>query len=161
MALPLKLGIEFTQAEFDAMLAAAQEINNIIKAKIDFNLTTQERESLSKVGPERSPYMQLSVLTYGVDFPALNGPGYTQADAEKDVKVYGQITEILEVLKQSQERAEELVMAAGHFGWQFTLNQYAQAERYKSQNVEGAQVVYDGLKGAFEGQGPQGGNPQP
>ncbi|MCF8464755.1 MAG: hypothetical protein K9G41_07935 [Flavobacteriales bacterium] len=54
-------------------------------------------------------------------------------------------------------------MAAGHFAFEFMGDQYYNAKRYLGKNVPGAQIVYDGLKGCFEGQGSnnptQGNNP--
>ena len=42
---------------------------------------------------------------------------------------------------------------AGHFSYKFMTNQYYNAKRYLGDNVAGAQIVCDGLKGCFEGQG--------
>ena len=53
------------------------------------------------------------------------------------------------------KKLTEMQMMAGHFAFQFMNDQYHNAKRYLGDDVDGAQVVYDGLKGCFEGQGPQ------
>lgn len=160
MAVPLKLGIAFTPVQLADMLTVAKVVNDTIKAVIDFNLSTKERESLSKLGNERAPYAFKSITEYSTNFPHLNGLAYTAPDAEADLQTYGQTEEILTLLAQSVERATELQMVAGHFCFEFMRDQYANAERYKDNgSVEGAQIVYDGLKDCFAGQGPQ--NPTP
>ena len=161
MPVPTTLDVTITVAEFDAMIDAAKLINNTIKAKIDFNLSNDERQSLSKVGPEREFYVGKSVNDYGVAYPHLNGLSVPHALAVKDADVNSQMNELLTWLKQATERVEELEMLSGHFAFTFMSEQYANAKAYKDKNVEGAQVVYDGLKGCFEGQGPQGGNQEP
>lgn len=155
MPIPLQLGIDFTTAEVDAMKAGAQVIIDTIVSKINLNLSNEERQSLSTVSNERIPYVLKSISEYAVDYPALNGIGYPLTDAAKDMETFGQMFEVLTKLTEATERAEELQMVAGHFSYEFMRDQYANAERYRSKNVAGAQVVYDGLKGAFEGQGPK------
>ena len=71
MAIPTKLGVEFTPAEVDAMKAAAQVIIDTIVAKADINLSNEERKSLSKVSNERMPFVLKSIGEYAVDYPAL------------------------------------------------------------------------------------------
>ena len=160
MPVPLKLGISFTQQQIDDMNAAAKLINDTIKSVIDFNLTIKERESLSKMSAERGPYVLKSIGEYAEAFPHLNGLSYSAIDAAADLQTYAQLEALLTQLTQSTERATEVQMVAGHFCFEFMRDQYANAERYKDHgSVEGAQVVCDGLKGCFEGQGPQ--NPTP
>ena len=155
MAIPLQLGVQFTSAEVDAMQAAAQSITNTIMSKISFNMSNDERESLSTVGDERLPYVLKSVSEYGVTYPNLNGQAYPHLLAALDQETYAQMFQVLTVLKEAIEKAEELQMVAGHFCYKFMRDQYDNAEKYRTENVAGAQVVYDGLKGCFEGQGPQ------
>lgn len=135
------------------MKAGAQVIIDTIVSKIDLNLSKEEREELSKVGDKRLPYVQKSVKEYAVDYPTLNGIGYTLANADKDLDTYGRMFEVLTKLTEATERAQELQMVAGHYSYKFMRDQYDNAERYKDDNVAGAQVVYDGLKDCFEGQG--------
>ncbi len=155
MPVPTKLAVEFTPAEFAAMVDAAKLINDTIKAKIDLNLSNQERRDLSKVGPERQHFVELSVTDYGTAFPHLNGLSVPHADALLDANTNAEMNDLLIWVKQATERVEELEMVSGHFAFQFMREQYENAKNYKDKNVEGAQVVYDGLKGCFEGQGPQ------
>ena len=155
MPIPTKLGVDFTAAEVDAMKAAAQVIIDTIVAKADINLSNDERKNLSTVGDERVPYVLKSIGEYAVDYPTLNGIGYPLADAAKDMDAYAQMFEVITKVTEATERVVELQMVAGHFAYEFMRDQYANAERYRDRNVAGAQVVYDGLKGAFEGQGPQ------
>lgn len=156
MAVPTQLGVSFTPAEISAMEAAAQLINNTIKSKIDFNLSEAERRSLSKVSSEREPFVALSVGTYGVQYPQLNGLSVPFANAQLDATVFGQMKDLESLILQANERVIELKMLAGHYAFQFMRDQYLNAQRYKdSGSVEGSQVVYDGLKDCFEGQGTQ------
>ncbi len=153
MPVPTKLGVDFTDAEVDAMKAAAQVIIDTIVSKVDLNLSNEERKSLSTVSNERTPFVLKSISEYAVDYPTLNGIGYPLADASKDMDTFGQMFEVLTKITEATERAEELQMVAGHFAYEFMRDQYANAERYRDKNVAGAQVVYDGLKDCFEGQG--------
>lgn len=161
MPIPLKVAVAFTPIEMDAMRDAAKLINNTIKSKIEFNMSTEEREDLNKMKDVRLPYALRGITEFGVNYPHLNGPAYTQADAKLDLDVFGEMMGLESLIEQAMERVVELRMAAGHFAWEFTGDQYANAQRNKDKNVEGAQVVYDAQKGAFEGQGPQGGNVEP
>jgi len=154
MPIPLQLGVQFTPAEIAAMKAAAQTITNTIISKMDFNMSNEERGSLSKVGDERAPYVLKSIADYGVTYPNLNGQAYTHLMAAMDLGSYGQMFEVLTVLKEAIERTEEMQMVAGHFCYEFMRDQYDNAKKYRDK-VHGAQIVYDGLKGCFEGQGPQ------
>jgi hypothetical protein len=159
MPIPLQLGVTFTPAEKASMMSAAQTITNIIISKANFNMSNEERESLSKVGDERLPYVLKSVSNYAITYPNLNGQAYPVALAISDIQTYGDLFEVLTAVKEATERCEELQMVAGHFCFQFMNDQYDNAKKYRDKNVTGAQVVYDGLKGCFEGQGPQ--NPTP
>ncbi len=72
------------------------------------------------------------------------------------METYRQMFELLTAMAEAKEVATEMQMVAGHFCYKFMNDQYYNAKRYRGDNVGGAQVVYDGLKGCFEGQGPQG-----
>lgn len=162
MAVPLNLGISFTPTQLSDMETAAKVVNDTIKAVIDFNLNNDERETLSKMSAERGPYVLKSIGEFSNMFPQLNGLAYSATDAAADLSTYAQLEGILTLLNQSIERATELQMVAGHFCYEFMRDQYANAERYKDHgSVEGAQLVYEGLKDCFAGQGPQGGNSEP
>ncbi len=153
MALPLQLGNPFTPAEEATIDAAMQSIITILQSKANFNLSNPERRSLSTVGPDREPYVQRSIETYANQFPQLNGLVYPHALATNDLNTYSYSGKMLTRIAQMEELTEELRMVAGHFAFLFMRDQYQNAERYRSHNVAGAQVVYDGLKGCFEGQG--------
>jgi hypothetical protein len=153
MALPNKMGISFTPAEFTAIKAAAQSVISLIEAKIILNISNEDRQSLSKVGPEREPFVNDSISDFGVNIPAFNPVGWPLADATNDATFYGQMKELRTILSQATERAEEAQMVAGHFAFQFMLGQYAVAKDNVGGNVPGAQTIVDGLKGAFEGMG--------
>lgn len=159
MPIPLQLGVSFTAAEIGALKTAAQTITSTIIAKINFNMSNEERESLSKVGDERVPYVFKSINDYAVNYPNLNGQAYPAAMAVMDIQTFAQLIEVLTLIEEATERCTELQMVAGHFCFQFMNDQYDNAKKYRDKNVAGAQVVYDGLKGCFEGQGPQ--NPTP
>ena len=153
MPVPVKLGVSFTQAEIDAMKAGIQVVVDTINAKIYLNLNTDERESLAKVGNERFPFVARSIGQYADDYPAFNPIAYKEADAKLDLKTYVDIDGVMSKLKEATEVSTELQMVAGHFAFEFMSEQYAAAKRNKKLNVQGAQVIYDGLKECFEGQG--------
>jgi hypothetical protein len=94
MPIPPQFGIPFTPAEQATIQAAFLAVSTILRSKVNFNMTEDERKELSKLGMERTPYV-------------------------------------------------------------FMRDQYVSAKRYRGNNVAGAQVVYDGLKGCFESQGRQ------
>ncbi len=158
MPIPLQLGVQFTPAEIATMKAAAQSITSLVKSKMDFNMSNEERKSLSTVGDERAPFVLKSIADYGVTYPNLNGQAYTHLMASMDLGTYAQLFEVLTVVKEAAERTEEMQMVAGHFCYEFMRDQYDNAAKYRDKNVAGAQIVYDGLKGCFEGQGPQNSN---
>jgi len=157
MAIPTEMGVSFTQAEVDSMKASLQSVIDLIRAKKAVNLTNDERQSLSSISDERAPYVLKSISEYGVSYPKLNSMAYDLSKATADLDTFGSLFEVLTTLSEAVEVTEEMQMAAGHFAYKFMRDQYMNAERYRGDNVEGAQVVYDGLKGAFEGQGPQAG----
>lgn len=161
MPIPTQLGVDFTDAEIDAMKAGAQAIIDTINGKASFNMSNEERQDLSKVGDDRAPYVLKSVGEYGVDYPHLNGLAYPLANATLDMKTYGGMFEVITKLLEAMEKAEEMQMVAGHFAYLFMRQQYDNAQDNKDLNVTGAQVVYDGLKGAFEDQGGTVDNPTP
>jgi hypothetical protein len=158
MAIPTELGVSFTPAEVDSMKAAAKTITDLIRSKKAINLTNDERKNLSTVSDDRAPYVLKSLSEYAVSFPKLNGLAYSHKMAAEDMKTYGELFEVLTSLSEATEVATEMQMVAGHFSYKFMTDQYYNAKRYLGDNVEGAQVVYDGLKGCFEGQGPQVGD---
>jgi hypothetical protein len=155
MAIPLQLGIPFTSAEILTMKTAIQSVTALIKSKSTFNMSTEEREELSKVGNERLPFALKSVKEYGVDYPNLNGQAYPFALADVDMDNYGQLIQVLTALAEANEVTTEFQMVAGHFCFEFMTDQYDNASKYRDKNVAGAQVVYDGLKDCFAGQGQQ------
>lgn len=155
MPVPVKLGISFTQPEVDAMKAGIQVVIDTISAKITLNLSTAEREDLSKLGNERLPYVLRSLKEFGVMYPQFNPLAYAFTDADNDFGTYGKMDEILVKLTEANELSTELQMVAGHFCYLFMRKQYDIAESNKNENVPGAQVIYDGLKDCFAGQGEQ------
>lgn len=153
MPVPTKLGISFTDAEIDAMKAGIQVVIDTITSKIVLNLSVKEREKLSKVGDERQPYVEKSIHIYGGDYPQFTPMAYNLTDAGADLTTYGQLEGVLSKITESTELATELQMVAGHFAFLFMRKQYGLALDNIDENVPGAQVIVDGLKGAFEGQG--------
>lgn len=155
MAIPTELGVSFTDQEIDDMKAAAQTITDLIRSKKAINLTNEERKNLSKVSNERAPFVLKSIGEYAMDYPSLNGLSYPLSSAGEDLKTYGGMFQVMTALAEATEVTTEMQMVAGHFCFEFMNDQYYNAKRYLGDNVEGAQIVYDGLKGCFEGQGPQ------
>lgn len=153
MPLPLKLGVTFSDAEVADMKAGMQVVINTIHSKIIANLSVKERSDLSKLGPERIPYAEKSIGIYGIDYPQFNPLAYLFADAQKDAETYAQMQQVISKLKECGEVATELQMLAGHFVYLFMRKQYENGQSNVDENVPGAQVIVDGLKGAFEGQG--------
>lgn len=161
MPVPTKLGISFTDAEIGTMKAGIQVVIDTIKTKITLNLSVAERETLSKLGAERMPYVEKSIGIFATDYPQFNPLAYTYADVQNDGNTYGQMDQILSKLEEADELSTELQMVAGHFALLFMRKQYDVAKSNVDENVPGAQVIVDGLKGAFEGQGNFGDEPNP
>jgi hypothetical protein len=155
MATPAQYGIPFTPAEEAVIQAAYQSVLTILQSKVNFNMTDEERQGLSKVGMERAPYVLKSINDYAQQFVNLNGQAYPLALASVDLANYGLTSTMLTTLGLLTEITTEIQMVSGHFAFEFMRDQYENAKRYRGNNVAGAQVVYDGLKGCFEGQGPQ------
>lgn len=159
MATPNKLGISFTPAEITTIKTGIDAAMTVITSKGIFNLSPSERQALSKVGPEREPYVNKSVTDYGINIPAFNPIAWPIADAVNDANTYGQMGEVLTAVSQLKEMAEELQMLAGHFAFQFMLGQYNLAQDNLDTNVAGAQTIVDGEKGAFERNPAEAGGP--
>ncbi len=155
MATPAQYGIPITPAEETAILAAIQTIRAILLTKVNFNMTNEEKQAFSTMQENRLPYVLKSISDYAVQYPHLNGLAVPVASANIDLSTYGTTGVITTGLKQLSELTQEIQIVAGHFAYKFMLQQYNNAEENLGENVEGAQVVYDGLKGCFEGQGPQ------
>ena len=153
MPVPLKLGVSFTQAEIDAMKAGVQVVIDTIQSKIILNLSNQERKDLSKLSNERLPFVGRSIREYALDYPQFNPLAYAYGDVKQDFPTYSGMEAVLSKLTEATEVSTELQMVAGHFCFLFMRKQYELAETNKDQNVPGAQVIYDGLKDCFEGQG--------
>src|SRR5690349_10171193 len=113
MGVPNKLGISFTPAELTAIKAGAQAVIDGISNKIVLNINDEERQSLSKVGDGREPFVLKSISDYGVNIPAFNPVGWPLADATNDGSVFANMNEVLTLLKEAVEVAEELKMVAG------------------------------------------------
>jgi hypothetical protein len=96
-----------------------------------------------------------SISNYGVAFPNLNGLAYKHPLAVNDLSTFANLFEVQTAMIEATEVVEEMRMVAGHFCFKFMKDQYHNAKRYLGDNVDGAQIVYDGLKGCFEGQGAQ------
>lgn len=157
MAIPTELGVSFTQTEIDDMKAAANAIIAIVRSKKILNMTNDEKSfKLSTVGDERLPFVLKSIGDYAVAYPHLNGLGYPYAMAADDRATLGQLFEVQTTMAEANEVVDEMRLLAGHFCYKFMRAQYKNAQSYLGDNVEGAQVVYDGLKDCFEGQGSQG-----
>lgn len=156
MAIPTELGVNFSRAEIDSMEAAINTVIRIIRSKQALNLTNAEKNSLHIISNNRFPYVQKAVEDYGVAYPKLNGLAHPHGKAAANWQTYNKLFEVLTSMTAATELATEMQMVAGHFCFKFMKDQYANAKRYRNDNVKGAQVVYDGLKGCFEGQGPQG-----
>ena len=153
MPVPLKLGVSFTQVEINAMKAAAQVIIDTVQSKMIINLSTKDREELSKVADKRELYIHRSIQEYAVMYPQFNPLAYPVADATNDLHTFSNLGDVLIKIAEATEITEEMKMVAGHFDFVFMTKQYEMAQTNLDQNVPGAQIVYDGLKGAFEGQG--------
>lgn len=154
MAIPTELGVVFTSTEIDDMKAAAQLIAATVRSKKILNLSNDEKSGgLSTVSDERLPYVHRSIDDYAVSFPNLNGQGYPLALAANDMATFGDLLELQTAMAEANEVVDEMRLVAGHFAFEFMGDQYYNAKRYLGKNVPGAQIVYDGLKGCFEGQG--------
>lgn len=156
MAIPTELGVNFTPAEIDSLKAAAKTITDLVRSKKTINLSNDERQNkLSTISDERLPYVHRSISNYAVAYPNLNGLAYPLASAAEDFNTFDGLGQVLTAIEEAREVTTEMRMVAGHFCFKFMNDQYYNAKRYLGDNVDGAQLVYDGLKECFEGQGPQ------
>ena len=164
MAIPTELGVSFTPTEVASMKAAAKIITDLIRSKKSLNLSNDEKKGeLSTVSDERAPFVIKSIADYGLAYPNLNGLAYKHDLALKDLSTFRDLFELQTAMAEANEVVDEMRLVAGHFCFKFMNDQYYNAKRYLGDDVPGAQIVYDGLKGCFEGQGSnnptQGNNP--
>jgi hypothetical protein len=153
MAIPMQFGIPFTPAEVATIQTSLQSIITIFESKMNFNMSNEERKLISSVGNKREPYIMRSINNYAVQFPNLSGQAYPHSLAAIDLNNYELTNMLASPLARIEELRTEMHMVSGHFAYEFMRDQYDNAKRYRSNNVAGAQVVYDGLKDCFEGQG--------
>jgi hypothetical protein len=149
MALPNKLGISFTTAEMNAMMAGIKAVTDGIRIKMVLNIDKDTRRKLSKVNDGREPYVLKSVKDFAVNFPVFNPIAYPLSDAEKNLDTRNKMTELRYALENALEIVKEMEMVAGHEAFAFMRQQYKAAQHNLSTNITGAQTVVDGLKGAF------------
>ena len=149
----MQFGIPFTPAEVATIQTSLQSVITILESKMNFNMSNEERKLISSVGNKREPYIMRSINTYAVQFPNLNGQAYPHSLAAIDLNNYELTNRLASPLARIEELRTEMHMVSGHFAYEFMRDQYDNAKRYRSNNVAGAQVVYDGLKDCFEGQG--------
>ena len=119
-----------------------------------FNLTKEERKTLSNISDQRYPYVQRAIKNHGpVNANLVSGFAGTQAEASNDLTFYDQMESLIGQLKQILEIYQDTQQVAGSEAYAWTRAIYNTAKEAAANQVPGADAVVDDLGTMFEGQG--------
>lgn len=148
--------LENTPPAFDGAATAAMttDLEAIVDTLTAFNinLTKEERQSATSVGPQRTAFM-VDYFTNKDDYATLKPPFMNEADAQAHWDVAGNLMNIQTKAAKILELVDDLKLNSEHFAYQYALEGYATVQRGKEKNVPGADTFFDLLSPYFEGQG--------
>ncbi|MBI1289397.1 MAG: hypothetical protein GC178_17660 [Flavobacteriales bacterium] len=137
-----------------AATALATDMQTVIDALAAYNvnLTKDERQSATSVGPQRLAFI-LDYFNNKDNYPTLKPPFMNEAEANGHWDVAGNLHNLLVRARQIVELVDDLKLNSEHFAYQYALEGYATVKRGKEKNVPGADTFFDLLSPNFEGQG--------
>jgi len=155
MAMPDKMGVELTPAQYTTIIDALNLALTTLNGVKIVQLTAEERKGAQSASEIRFPYIQNAIENLAPQYPALQ-PGYLPyADAEKDMNLALDMREINLIVAEVNDRFTDLAMASEHHAYKYMRKFYNIAKEAQSENTPGADTVVNALKPLFEGQGEQ------
>lgn len=162
MPMPDKMGFEISEPDKTTILTALNTALSTLNAIKIVQLTPEERKGAQSASETRLPYIQNAINNLAPQFPALQPPFLSHAEAERDVATTVTLREIDTTIKEIVDRFTDFSLASEHFAYQYMRKFYAIAQEAQAVNTPGADTVVGALSPLFEGQGEAGGeNPTP
>ena len=135
--------------------AAATALTTDLQAIIDvlvafnINLTKNERQSATSVGPQRMAFM-IDYFGNKNDYDSLKPPFMKESEADDHWAVANRLMNIGTKASKVLELVEDLKLNSEHFAYQYGLEGYATVQRGKEKNVPGADTFHDLLSPYFD-----------
>jgi hypothetical protein len=153
------LSVAFPPATQTAIITALNQALTDLNNVVVVTLTTDERQNIPNVEAARIFYVDKAVNNFSNDFPNLVSRAITTASAQNAFDTYQFLGNVMNLLKELQDRATDAQHNMGNTTYNYTLDMYHAAKRYVGE-LPGADVVVQELQPLFENQGPQN-NPAP
>jgi len=145
--------LETTPPALDLAAAAAiaTELQTAIDALVAFNinLTKEERQAATSVGPQRTAFM-IDYFGNKDDYATLKPPFMNETDAQEHWDIAGRLLNIKTKAAKVLELVDDIKLNSEHFAYQYALEGYATVQRGKEQNVPGADTFNDLLSPYFD-----------
>ena len=151
MALPI-LNIIFTPAQLAAIDAALDALE--LNAPFRVNVPATEKNEEQAMNVKRYPYVQNTINNHAPANANMQPPFIPLADARNDLTLFDQFTPRINRLNSIQESYVDTQWVAGTEAYNYFRKFYAIVEQAKTDNVPGADAIYQDLKRLFEEQGP-------
>ncbi len=125
-----------------------------IRTKLPFllDLTNQQKQELPKMDDGRAPFV-LKAMNYANTVPAIVPPLVSAAEMQKDLLLFGQLTQIKMQLDRLAEEVTDTATAAGVDAYTASLVIYEMAKMAQRLGLPGVDAIVNDLKTLFENQG--------
>jgi hypothetical protein len=142
--------LNLTAAQITALNTALDTIVTTLTAAGAANLTKEEIASLQAIGDTRQPFVDRTMQQHVVNYPTLLPNFVPLTEAQKHYTNANALKAMLLKISKINEMADECRMVADHYAFEYMRDVYQNAQRGKSRNVLGSDVVYEDLKPLFE-----------
>jgi hypothetical protein len=144
-----RISATLTPEEMKKVKGAFQTLFDILPL---VGLTTRERETLPKISELNKIFVEDSLMAMRNNKGFL--PGYLEPlEVEKDITLFGQLDEVLQLSNQLVERVSDTQMLAGSEAFVTALTCYRLFEAAANAGLPGSDAIYNQLKQRFAGQG--------
>lgn len=143
-------------ADFNDIMLAIQTIRTKLPFLLD--LTNQQKQELPKMDDGRAPFV-IKAINYASTVPAIVPPLVTAAEMQKDMELFGKLTQIRMELDRLTEEVTDTATAAGVDAYTTSLVIYEMAKMGQRLGLPGVDAIVNDLKVLFENQG--GATPTP
>lgn len=150
MALPV-LNITFTALQLTAIDAALTALETSCPFRV--NVPAGEKNEDQAMSVKRYPFVQNTINNHAPANANMQPPFILLADARNDLTLFDQFTPRISRLNSIVESYIDTQWVAGTEAYNYFRKFYAIVEQAKTDNVPGADAVYQDLKRLFEDQG--------
>ncbi len=151
----LSVGNVFTDPQMLGMGTGIDTVNtNFPFAQ---NLDAGDKITFPTTDEERKPYVAKAIVNLAPIYTGIVVPGMPLATATNEWKVYNQFEVIIPRVELLLSAMKDTQHRAGNYSFTFMRQLYELAKVAEQNNVPGADVIVNELKGAFEGMGNSGG----